>query len=130
MQRLADFHEAFGVQRWIDANAEERHQMLNLRLRLITEEYQEVVTEIDLGRDGKGDIYALAKELADLLVVVYGTAEVLEIPLHAVFNEVMNSNMSKLQDDGTPLRREDGKILKGPNYREADVEQIMTWWAA
>jgi predicted HAD superfamily Cof-like phosphohydrolase len=69
---------------------------------------------------------ALAKELADVLYVVYGTADLLEIPLEAVFAEVHRSNMSKVREDGTVLRREDGKILKPDSYREADVHGALT----
>lgn len=68
----------------------------------------------------------LAKELADVLVVTYGTAATFGIPLQEVFNEVMRSNMSKLGDDGKPVFRDDGKFLKGPNYVKADVHGAMT----
>jgi predicted HAD superfamily Cof-like phosphohydrolase len=68
---------------------------------------------------------ALAKELADVLYVVYGTADLLEIPLEAVFTEVHRSNMSKVVA-GEVIRREDGKILKPDSYREADVHGALT----
>ncbi len=69
---------------------------------------------------------ALAKELADILYVTYGTAEILGIPLEDVFQEVHRSNMSKLGLSGRPVRRHDGKVLKGPNYQEADVAGVMS----
>lgn len=63
----------------------------------------------------------LAKEIADLLYVVYGLAYQYDIPIDKVFNEVHKSNMSKLGDDGKPIKDKNGKILKGPNYKEPDL---------
>lgn len=67
---------------------------------------------------------ALAKELADLLYVTYGTADIYGIDLDSVFEEVHRSNMSKLGEDGKPVYREDGKVLKGPNYHEPDLSFV------
>lgn len=66
----------------------------------------------------------VAKELADLLYVVYGTAVCLGIDLDKVFDEVHKSNLSKLDNDGLPVRREDGKVTKGPNYKAPDLSFI------
>ena len=115
------------------------HGLLELRFNLIEEEFMEVGEELaDLSlmasvvSQGKADpavmndIKAnLTKELADLLYVTFGTAVALGLPLVEAFNEVHRSNMSKLGDDGLPIRREDGKILKGPNYTPADVRQFI-----
>ena len=70
------------------------------------------------------DKKAVAKELADLLYVVYGTAVSLGIPIDDVFCEVHTSNMSKLDDNGKPIYREDGKVLKGPHYFQPNLEFI------
>jgi predicted HAD superfamily Cof-like phosphohydrolase len=67
----------------------------------------------------------LAKELADLLVVAYGTAEVFGIDLDWAFVETMASNMTKLDSNGKPIYREDGKVLKGPNYRPPNMEVVV-----
>lgn len=93
---------------------------LDLRLSLIEEEYKEVLEAIE-----NGDLVNFAKELADLIYVVNGFALEAGIPLDAVVEEVHRSNMSKLGADGKPIYREDGKVLKGPNYTEADVAKVL-----
>lgn len=118
-QRMVrEFHQAF--------NGEEPTlgELIELRRKLIAEESTEVDEALfDLGMDDSFDNYVhLAKELSDLLVVVYGTADKLDIPLDVVFDLVHESNMSKLGADGKPIFREDGKILKGPNYKEPEKE--------
>lgn len=130
MALVAEFHDAFGVER--EDTAADKEALVMLRRRLIEEETLEAGVELSrlarrverrqLGRSAR---VALAKELADLLYVTYGTAEVLGIPLMEVFEEVHRSNMSKLGLDGRPVRRSDGKVLKGPNYAEANVEEVL-----
>lgn len=66
----------------------------------------------------------LAKEIADLLYVIYGLAYQYDIPIDRVFDEVHKSNMSKLGNDGKPIKDKNGKILKGPNYKEPNLEFI------
>ncbi len=97
---------------------------LAFRKRLIKEEYTEVGEQLDLAmRTGLSDEIrlALAKELADLSYVVYGTAVEFGIDLDHCVVLVHESNMSKVGDDGEPLLRDDGKILKGPNYAPPDL---------
>lgn len=125
MRALREFHAAFDVPRFIEQDKQGRAQTLRLRARLIAEEACEVDAEIIAALEGDGDYEGMAKELADLLYVVYGTADALDIPLEAVFQEVHRSNMSKLGEDGKPIYREDGKVLKGPNYRPADVRRAL-----
>jgi predicted HAD superfamily Cof-like phosphohydrolase len=76
--------------------------------------------------NGDGDVAKLAKEMADMLYVIYGTFDLLGLPADKVFNEVHRSNMSKLGPDGLPVLRSDGKVLKGPNYSEADIEAVLS----
>lgn len=94
--------------------------LARLRERVMEEEYNEVLEVLY-----SVDKTRLAKELGDLLYVVYGTAVSAGIPMDQVFEEVHKSNMSKLGDDGKPVLREDGKILKGPNYRPPDIGRIL-----
>ena len=68
----------------------------------------------------------LTKELADLMYVTIGFATTFGLPLEEVFYEVHKSNMSKLGPNGEVLRREDGKILKGINYKEPDLDQFFS----
>jgi len=65
------------------------------------------------------------KELADLVYVCYQYAENVGWDLDEALNRVHQSNMSKLGEDGKPLRREDGKILKGPNYKEPNLTDLV-----
>jgi predicted HAD superfamily Cof-like phosphohydrolase len=71
------------------------------------------------------DIENLAKELCDLIYVILGTAISYGIPLDKCFDEVHKSNMSKLDENGKPLYREDGKILKSKLYRTADIKSVL-----
>ena len=96
------------------------YSLADLRFRLIKEEFEEVEFEL-FGTDNKKK---LAKELADLLYVVYGTAATYGIPIDEVFVRVHESNMSKLGEDGKPVFRNDGKVLKGPNYQEPSMEGL------
>ena len=67
-----------------------------------------------------------AKELADILYTVFGTiiTEGLQDQIEKAFDEVHKSNMSKLDDNGNPIKRADGKVMKGPNYEEPDLSFI------
>lgn len=115
--KVREFHYAMGMTngKW-PPNFEE----ITLRHKLIKEEYHELDEEMM----GILDKKKMAKELADLLYVVYGTAVSFGIPIDDVFDEVHRSNMSKLVD-GKPLKREDGKVLKGPNYTPPNFDWIF-----
>lgn len=140
MRLVQKFHEAFDIPvkesptiPYIDR--------VRLRRRLIEEEFAEVMEEFDrIERrlTGKNNarpyehamevyhgISYLAKELADLRIVCEGTELEFGIPGDEVYAEVHRSNMSKLGTDGQPVRRHDGKVLKGPNYEEADVLTVL-----
>lgn len=98
--------------------------LLDFRIKLIGEEFQElhdefinILVKMENGQNvTKNDKANLLKEMADLQYVLSGMAVQLGLPLQIAFNRVHNSNMSKLDDNGEPIRREDGKIVKGPNY--------------
>ena len=92
-----------------------------LRQRLILEEAKEASAEL---LRPEIDKEALTKELADILYVVYGTAVTFGLPLDVAFNRVHASNMSKLVD-GKPLKRADGKVLKGPNYQPPKLDDLF-----
>lgn len=126
MGAVKEFHDTFGITRFIDQPDEfGRRSLVKTRLTIIAEEFREVQDELLDAMNGGGNWMNLAKELADLLYVVYGTADSLDIPLTKVFDAVHKSNMSKLGDDGKPIFRHDGKILKGPNYHEPDLTSVF-----
>lgn len=116
---VKEFHEAFDVPVRTRPTWPGLEEVI-LRNKLIDEEANEFFDAI-----GNLDFAHAAKELGDLAYVVYGTALTLGIDLDDVVAEVHRSNMSKLGEDGKPLFREDGKVLKGPNYQEADVWPIL-----
>ena len=88
-----------------------------LRLELIAEELEELWDAIE-----DKDLVAIADALTDILYVTYGAGHAFGIDLDECFREVQRSNMSKLGEDGKPIYREDGKVLKGPNYSEPDLK--------
>lgn len=102
------------TQRYIDPDREA------LRQKLIAKEFYEFNEAVSYE-----DPVQVAYALADLLWVVYGTAAEYGIPIDDVFHEVAFSNMTKLGPDGKPILREDGKILKGPDFRPPNIESIL-----
>lgn len=120
-EMVQEWHDAFGCLRNSKPTMFTREQA-DLRLKLIEEEFHEVMNAVD-----DQTLPNLAKELADLLYVVYGMADTMGIPIDLVFEQVHESNMSKLDADGSPLRRADGKILKGPFYKEPDLSWILSY---
>lgn len=108
-------------------------QGIDLGIDLIREEYRELWEEAEAlrpywlrGRDAPDGIKErFAKELADLLYVTYWLAARIGIDLDAAFRLVHQSNMSKLGPDGKAIKREDGKVLKGPNYSPPDLTHIV-----
>jgi predicted HAD superfamily Cof-like phosphohydrolase len=133
---VREFHEAFEIP-VKDGPTIPYLDRVKLRRRLINEEFDEVMEEFDRieQRLERGtytsvkmvldDVARLAKELSDLRVVCEGTELEFGIPGDAVYAEVHRSNMSKLGEDGRPVRRHDGKVLKGPNYEEANVLLVL-----
>lgn len=124
-ETVAEFNRAGDVKRLIEQDAYGRTRELDLRMSLIKEEYKELMDELLDCRNGAGDLTKVAKEMADVVYVVAGAADVMEIPLQQVFEAVHTSNMSKVGDDGKIQRRADGKILKPETYREADLSFLL-----
>lgn len=98
---------------------------LQFRMRLIDEERDELWKAIVNYHTGEGGIYDIYKELGDLLYVILGFAVTFGIPLDVVFDRIHASNMSKLGRDGKPLYREDGKVLKGPDYCPPQFDDLL-----
>ena len=94
--------------------------IVKLRIELISEELQELVDACKAG-----DIIEVADALTDILYVTYGAAHSFGIPIDECFKEVQRSNMSKLGEDGKPIYREDGKVMKGPNYSVPNLKNVL-----
>ena len=93
---------------------------------LIVEEFKEFLeAEDQLYRDNPTVTAEALKELADLVYVCYQYAENMNWFLDEALNTVHESNMSKLDEDGKPIYREDGKVLKGPNYKPPDLSDLL-----
>lgn len=96
---------------------------LDLRVSLIEEEVGELVRAIYV--DDDAPLSHIAKELTDILYVVYGAGHAFGIDLDKCFAEVHKSNMTKFGPDGKVIRNENGKIMKSQNYVEPDMEKIL-----
>jgi phosphoribosyl-ATP pyrophosphohydrolase len=116
---LWEFHESFDLTRSKTTKFPDR-DVRELRIKLLREEWEEY-----LDGESNNDLVEIADALADIVYIAYGTSVAYGIPLDEIFDEVHLSNMSKLGDDGKPIYREDGKVLKGPRYRPPDVQSIL-----
>ena len=113
------FMQTFGQE--IKKNAEfPDEKIIKLRFELIKEELEELKDAID-----KRDIKEVADALTDILYVTYGAGHAFGINLDKCFEEVQNSNMSKLGNDGKPIYNELGKVMKGPNYFEPNLKKFV-----
>ncbi len=95
-------------------------KIINLRLDLIREELLELEEAIE-----KKDIKEVADALTDILYVTYGAGHAFGINLDKCFEEVQNSNMSKLGSDGKPIYNEHGKVMKGPDYFKPNLSKFV-----
>ena len=91
-----------------------------LRLDLIKEELSELTDAMN-----KKDLLEVADALTDILYVTYGAGHAFGIDLDKCFDEVQNSNMSKLDENGKPIYNENGKVMKGPNYFKPDLSKFV-----
>ena len=114
------FMEVFGQE--VKTKAEfPSEKIIKLRLNLIQEE----LDEFDQALKNK-DLKAVADALTDILYVTYGAGHAFGINLDKCFEEVQNSNMSKLGIDGKPIFNESGKVMKGPKYFKPDLSKFLS----
>ena len=113
------FMQTFGQE--VKKNAEfPDEKIIKLRFELINEELKELKDAIN-----NRDIKEVADALTDILYVTYGAGHAFGINLDKCFEEVQNSNMSKLGNDGKPIYNELGKVMKGPNYFEPNLKKFV-----
>jgi predicted HAD superfamily Cof-like phosphohydrolase len=117
---VREFHETFGLLISHTPTVDLPSSLVATRRRILEEEVAELSEALEAQ-----DLTSIAKEMADLVYVVYGTAVTYGIDLDAVLSEVHRSNMSKLGPDGSPVLRPDGKVLKGPGYQPPDVQAVL-----
>ena len=121
-EKVGLFMSTFGQE--VKKKSELSSEKINyLRLSLIQEELDELTKAIK-----ENDILEVADALTDILYVTYGAGHAFGINLDKCFEEVQNSNMSKLGEDGKPIYNENGKVLKGPNYFKPDLNKFVAWW--
>ncbi len=116
------FHTAFklGIKNTPTANITEKRNQL--RFELMKEENEEYLEAAQ-----NNDLVEVADALGDMLYILCGTIieHGMQDKIEDVFNEIQRSNMSKLGEDGNPIYREDGKVLKGPNYFKPNIKTIL-----
>ena len=95
-------------------------KIIKLRYDLILEELNEFKQALD-----QKDLKEVADALTDILYVTYGAGHAFGIDLDKCFDEVQNSNMSKLGEDGKPIYNEQGKVMKGPKYYKPDLDKFV-----
>ena len=118
-EKVGLFMKTFGQE--VKTKAELSNSKINdLRISLINEELEELKKAIE-----DNDILEVADALTDILYVAYGAGHAFGINLDKCFNEVQESNMSKLDSDGKPIYNESGKVMKGPNYFKPDLSKFL-----
>ena len=119
-EKVKTFMETFGQE--VKSKPSFSSEKINdLRYNLIKEELDELKQAID-----RKDLLEVADALTDILYVTYGAGHAFGINLDNCFNEVQNSNMSKLDPDGKPIYNDDGKVMKGPNYYKPDLSKFVS----
>ena len=119
---VSEFHTSFGLGVSQTIKGDLGEQKNKLRFDLMKEENEEYLEAVQ-----NNDIIEIADALGDMLYILCGTIleHGLQHKIEAVFDEIQRSNMSKLGEDGRPIYREDGKVLKGPNYFKPNFEEIL-----
>ena len=116
------FHEAFGVKISNKPTLELSKDIIKLRHSLMEEENNEYLKAVE-----EKNLIEVADALGDMLYILCGTilTHGFQNLIEDIFDEIQSSNMSKLGDDGKPIYRNDGKVLKGPNYKKPNIKKII-----
>lgn len=119
---VSKFHKAFGLGMKETPTANLGIKKNLLRYELMREENEEYLEAAN-----NDDLVEVADALGDMLYILCGTIieHGMQYKIEEVFNEIQRSNMSKLGEDGKPIYREDGKVLKGPNYFKPNIKEIL-----
>ncbi len=122
IEQVKEFADTFNIEYSDNMNTNIDESIIDLRFRLMQEENLEYLEAAK-----NKDIVEVADALGDILYILCGTilTHGLQHKIVEVFNEIQRSNMSKLDVNGKPVFREDGKILKGPNYFQPKIKEIL-----
>jgi predicted HAD superfamily Cof-like phosphohydrolase len=122
IQYVEEFHDAFGLPVRNEPTADLPEKEILLRFNLMKEENEEY---LEAAR--RGDVVEIADALGDMLYILCGTinAHGMQHKIAEVFEEIQRSNMSKLDENGKPIYREDGKVMKSDRYFRPDIAAIL-----
>jgi len=121
-QKVKTFMQTFGQE--VKSKPSFSTEKINdLRYNLIKEELEELKQALD-----NKDLLEVADALTDILYVTYGAGHAFGLDLDKCFEEVQNSNMSKLGEDRRPIYNDVGKVMKGPNYYKPDLSKFVKWF--
>lgn len=122
LNHVEKFHDTFGIPNEYTPKANISNDLIDLRFKLMAEENEEYLEAAK-----NGDLVEVADALGDMMYILCGTilSHGMQHKIEEVFEEIQRSNMSKLGEDGKPIYREDGKVLKGPNYFKPNIAKII-----
>ncbi|MEC8537588.1 MAG: nucleoside triphosphate pyrophosphohydrolase family protein [Bacteroidota bacterium] len=122
IKHVKKFHESFGIDNQLSPNANISEKTYKLRYKLMQEENNEYLDACK-----NGDLNEIADALGDMMYILCGTilSHGLQDKIELIFEEIQKSNMSKLDKNGNPIYREDGKILKSENYFKPNISKIL-----
>jgi len=126
LNSVAEFHNAFHIAITDKPTIDLPSNIIKLRFNLMKEENEEYLEAAE-----NNDMIEVADALGDMLYILCGTilSHGMQHKIQEVFEEIQRSNMSKLGEDGQPIYREDGKVLKGPNYFKPNIKDILEKYA-
>jgi len=122
LDHVEKFHDTFGIPNEYAPKATISNDLIDLRFKLMAEENEEYLEAAK-----NGDLVEVADALGDMMYILCGTilSHGMQHKIEEVFEEIQRSNMSKLGEDGKPIYRADGKVLKGPNYFKPNIAGII-----
>ena len=122
IKHVKKFHESFGIDNQLRPKANISEKTYKLRYKLMQEENNEYLDACK-----NGDLNEIADALGDMMYILCGTilSHGLQDKIELIFEEIQKSNMSKLDKNGNPIYREDGKILKSENYFKPNLSKIL-----
>ena len=122
IEHVRQFHDAFGIENKQKPTAQLSEKVYQLRYNLMKEENEEYLEAAEAG-----DMVEIADALGDMMYILCGTilSHGMDYIIDDVFEEIQQSNMSKLDENGKPIYREDGKVMKGANYFKPNIKSIL-----
>ena len=122
INKVRAFHDAFNITNRDEPTSQLDPREFMLRYKLMREENEEYLEAAE-----RGDIVEIADALGDMMYILFGTmlSHGLQYKIEEVFDEIQTSNMSKLDINGDPIYREDGKVLKSDQYFKPDIASII-----